>query len=265
MHNYNETDKRIHALSQVLAKAGRSFVPKQDDDSHTNLSFEPLDFRVYSRWIETPKGRVILSLNLLNLSFEWQSESKSIILSVPVMGKTMASVEKELEEGIRFMGIENADFSAELHYEIPEYPFLNDPVAAINAEDIKEWTERRRMANMVSDELLRYLQVTAEVRIWPHHFDTGFYTQVSSKMSIGFGWAMKDNIAGNAYFYMSGYSDGGVDYSKVKNLPVGRWEVGEHWNGAVLSLSDFENLLFHDTQPIIIGYLKGASNWFLRA
>jgi hypothetical protein len=265
MSNYNNTDKQIHWLSQVLAKAGRSFIPKQEDDSHTNLSFEPLDFRIHTRWIETPKGKIILSLNLMNLCFEWQLDNKSILQSVSAIGKTRSSIEKQLEEGIVSMGVENSDFSEALHFEIPTYSFENDVVSSISAEHLKEWATRRRMANMVCSELLDYFQVNAEVRIWPHHFDTGFYTSVNSKMAIGFGWAMKDDIAGDAYFYMSGYTESQIDYSKTKSLPAGRWEIGEHWQGAVLPLSDFNELSFHDTQPIIIGYLKGASNWFFRA
>lgn len=265
MNTYNKTDQQLHFLSQILAKVSRTFVPEVADDSHTNLSFEPLDFRIHSRWIKTPKGNIILSLNLLNLSYEWQSETKTIIQRVEAVGKLPHEIEKELEFGLKSMGIEETNFSDKLHYEIPTYSFINNPNEAVSPSCIKEWAVRRRMANMVCSELLDYFQKDAEVRIWPHHFDTGFYTSVSSSMNIGFGWAMKDEKANNAYFYMAGYSDNEIDYSNIKDLPAGRWELGDDWKGTILPLTDFETLSFEETQPLIIGFLKASSNWFLRA
>ncbi|MDE0772256.1 MAG: hypothetical protein OSB25_08655 [Salibacteraceae bacterium] len=84
-------------------------------------------------------------------------------------------------------------------------------------------------------------------------------------MAIGFGWAMKADMAGDAYFYMYGFCEGDIDYSKTKDFPAGRWEIGEDWQGAILTLTELETLNFEEAQPLIIGYLKASSNWFLRA
>lgn len=265
MKNYVETDKYLHWLTQIIAKANRTFVPSKPDDSHSNLYFDAIDFRIVGRWIETPKGRIILSYNMIAQGFEWQSDQKITIQSVETIGKSIAAIEDELQQGLRSMGIEKPDFSEKMHYEIPAYDFEKELVKELEPEDLKEWATIRRMANMVCNELLDYLHVGSEIRIWPHHFDTGFYTLINSNMSIGFGWAMQDEMAGSPYFYMAGYpTKGELDYSELKELVAGRWEIGENWKGAMLPISEFENIEFEETQMKIIGFLKSACNWFAK-
>ncbi|MGB0390581.1 MAG: hypothetical protein ACPGD5_03370 [Salibacteraceae bacterium] len=265
MKNYVDTDKYLHWLSQVIAKANRTFVPAKEDDSHTNLYFDAIDFRIVGRWIETPKGKIILSFNMINQSFEWQSDQKVLIQSVETIGKTITEIEDELQDGLKILGTENSNFSEKMHYEIPVYGFENDAIKELEPEDLKEWATNRRMANMVCKELLDYLHIDSEIRIWPHHFDTGFYSSINPNMSIGFGWAMQDEMAGAPYFYMSGYpATGEIYYSETKELVTGRWEIGENWKGAILPVSDFENIDFNETQMKIIGFLKSACNWFAK-
>ena len=58
MQEYNNIDKKIHQLSQIIAKVNRTFVPKKADDSHTNFFFDPLSHRLYGRWIKTKDQNV---------------------------------------------------------------------------------------------------------------------------------------------------------------------------------------------------------------
>ena len=64
MHAYNTIDQHIHQLSQIITKADRSSVPKQADDSHTNLYYDSISRKLYGRWINSEKGDIILALNL---------------------------------------------------------------------------------------------------------------------------------------------------------------------------------------------------------
>ena len=263
--NYNNTDQQIHQLSQVLSKVGRTFATKKDDDSHTNVSFDAIDIRLLSRYIETPMKRVLLSLNLHNQAFEWMDEKKEVLQSVAYTNKLLNEVEIELENGLRRLGVKSTSFSEPMHYEIPVYSFVNEPVKALTEPDIKEWTMIRRMANMVCSELLGHLQVDAEIRIWPHHFDTGFYASVTDKIAIGFGFAMKDSLLNDSYFYMSGYpTEGNLDFTTTNNLPAGQW-VSDDFKGALLGLSELDNFGDIETQRKIIGFLKASSHWYLRA
>ncbi|MCF7902103.1 MAG: hypothetical protein K9M19_01625, partial [Candidatus Marinimicrobia bacterium] len=69
MQDYTRTDEQIHYISQLIAKVNRSFLEPQDDDSHTNLFFDPLSRRVYGRWVTTPAGPLIFALELDNFQF----------------------------------------------------------------------------------------------------------------------------------------------------------------------------------------------------
>jgi len=46
MQEYNNIGQIIHQLSQVLAKFNRTFVPKKEDEGHTNLYFGPISHRI---------------------------------------------------------------------------------------------------------------------------------------------------------------------------------------------------------------------------
>lgn len=37
-------EEKIHQLAQIIAKANRTLVPAQADDSHSNLYFDSLSF-----------------------------------------------------------------------------------------------------------------------------------------------------------------------------------------------------------------------------
>ena len=187
MSLYNDTDKQLHWLSQVLAKAGRTFIPAESDDSHTNFSFDPLSERLYTRWIPSSTGNIILALCLKSQTFMWLDEHLNILRQVNSIGRSIDNVEHEISEGM-VMAVEPlTEFSKPMHYVIPDYGYSQDSIPEISKEGLHLWMLRRRLANMICSELLGLLQAHAEIRIWPHHFDTGFYTQVTSKVSNGFG------------------------------------------------------------------------------
>ena len=174
MQEYSNSDRHIHWLSQVLAKVNRAYVPEQEDDSHTNLYFDDIGKRILGRWIDGPKGKMILGLDMLG-----------------------------------------------------------------------------------------YLQAESEIRIWPHHFDTGIYTMVSDNLGLGFGLAMKDALLGEAYFYISGYgAESPLEYQNLPNLSAGRWESGEQWKGAVLPLSDLPDSSHEEAIQVIRSFIKEATDWF---
>lgn len=53
MRGYNHIDQHIYQLSQIIAKANRTFVQKKADDSHINLFYDSLSHRIYGRWIKS--------------------------------------------------------------------------------------------------------------------------------------------------------------------------------------------------------------------
>ncbi len=241
MNKYTQTDQRIHYLAQILAKAGRTYVEKKDDDSHNNLGFVPAKNWLETHWIKSPKGKIKLVLRITDFCMLWLDETEEAFQVVSTVLKTQLEVENQLKKGIKEAGLNLDGFSDPMHFEIPEYTFLNQPFQMINRHNLDEWTQWRTLANEACEKVMHILDAEVPIRIWPHHFDTGIYVQVSEKLGIGFGLAMEDDMAGAPYFYMSGYPDqGSLDYSNVTELESGRWEVTNGFKGAILPLTEIE-------------------------
>ena len=259
MLEYTNTDQQLHRLSQVIAKVNRTFVSAKEDDSHTNLAFDSLGYRIMGRWILGGNENVMLTFNLRNQLFEWVNQSQKVLASVKTKERHISEIESELALGLPSLGLDPKGFVDKLHYEIPAYAFMNDPVPEFYEEDLEEWANYRLLANEACNAMLTTLGLESEVRIWPHHFDTGIYVTVNENLGVGFGLAMEDQMAGDPYFYMSGYpSKGEIDYTKVNDLPFGRWETSEYWNGAIMPLSELEEAP-HAGSLFMITALK----WFL--
>jgi hypothetical protein len=264
MENYISTDQYLHWLCQVITRAGKSFVSEKSDDSHTNLYFDPLGERIVGRWIETEKGNIMLTLNFSELQFEWMNSDYQVIALFPTIGKMITEVEQDIENKLSDLGLARGGFSDKLHFEIPDYPFKTDPIQSVPDQYMKEWKDIRNLANKACSLLLGYLQIEGEIRIWPHHFDTGIYVVTNKNMGIGFGLAMSDVMVDGPYFYMTGNHPS--EDLKYKNLPEfssGSWLRGENWNGAVLPLSELNDLQGEEYKALIFDYLMKAVNWFL--
>ena len=235
MTNYTSTDQYIHVLSQVLAKINRSLVPSKPDDSHTSLSFAPDTKRLYGQWFVTPKGKFIAFLDLMNQSFRLQGE----LAMKPVYwtGMTMFAIEKALTAQLNVLGISQDTIFAPLHYDIPEYD-LEQTFRSLDEADIDQWCDRRNWANEACNLVSSAIGKPAEPRIWPHHFDTGIYVDVSKTVGIGFGLAVKDPMMGEPYFYLTGYRDKPIyNFGQAPELGTGRWCITDDWKGAVLPLN----------------------------
>lgn len=264
MENYIKTDQQLHWLSQLIAKANRTFIPGKADDSHTNLYFDWLGNRITGRWIETDKGKMLLTLNLANLQLEWLNSTYQTLSSFKTIGKKMDALEKEIAGQLGEMGLPADGFSDKLHFKIPDYPFENEEIKAPSKQGLKEWIHFRNLANKVCVLLLGHLQMESEVRIWPHHFDTGIYAVSHAGMGIGFGLAMSDAMVDSPYFYMSGYpAKGSLEYKNLPAFTIGNWKISEYWKGAVLPLAELTNLSKKEYKTAINDYLLKAVGWYL--
>lgn len=249
MNTYTETDRQIHQLSQILAKLGRSLVPKKDDDSHTNLYWEPIQQRLLGRWISTSSGKVMPALYLERMSFQWLDQQMKVIKDISLINKNYHEAETLVENSSYSIGIDKPNLMAPLHFEIPDYPFIKLPIEKIEADALTNWSCFRSLANHILRDIGQSLQKEVEVRIWPHHFDTGIFFQWNDTLGIGAGLAMKDDMAGAPYFYISGnIRDSQIDYSKAANLSKGKWIKDGPWKGGILPIdqlksgNDFQSL-----------------------
>ncbi len=264
MQAYNNIDQRLHLLIQTIAKANRTYVTTKPDDSHTNLYFDELDNRLVGHWINNGQEKLMLTLNLETLDLEWLNDTKELIYSVPTTGRLVADFESEIESKLPEINLRAQGFIDGLHYQIPDYPFAREPISSIDKASMDDWKSYRNLANELCALVLGDLQLEDDIRIWPHHFDTGIYVEVSKKLGLGFGLAMEDNIAGAPYFYMSGYPlQGSLEYSGLPELITGGWEIGENWSGSILPINKLKNGLYEDNKDAVNDYLSKSINWFV--
>ena len=259
MQGYNSIDQRLHQLSQTIAKVNRSFVPRKEDDSHTNLYFDAIGQRILGRWVGEEHRHMIFALNLKTFAYEWLNTHMESLFSYPIEGKRIADIESSINLDLEKLGLQSDGFLNPLHFEIPEYPFINDAFESLDSLALQDWTTHRAMANQACSDLLGYLHINGDVRIWPHHFDTGIYIEPSKTLGIGFGLAMKDTLMDEPYFYYSPYglNNRNINYEQKPSLRLGDWILGDHWKGAVLPLSKA-------TLPQIQFFTKEVSSWVLQ-
>ena len=265
MKEYSKTDRQLHWLSQVIAKVNRAFVPEKKDDSHTNLYFDPLSGRLMGRWIESEKGKFIHTLNLDSLHFEWLDHQFRVHNSRPIWDKTLEQLEDDTADFVAGIGLDRTAISRELHFQIPDYHISLLNASAISEVGLANWKHLRDLANMACQYMLGFLQAKAEIRIWPHHFDTGFYAPLAKNVGIGFGLAMEDAVAGEPYFYMAGYSNGEpIEYGHLPELKQGRWEVSEKWKGALLPVTEIDISIPDVQKNTLSEFILRTALWFLR-
>lgn len=260
MFEYTVLDQQLHQLSQILAKANRSFIPALEDDSHTNLAFDSLGKRILGRWIQSESGKIMLTYQLTSQNFEWIDENYQVLLTINSINKTISEIESEISYKLSEIHLDDTTFLQPMHYEIPEYSFKGEKIGLFSEGQLNAWMHYRLIANEASHALLGHLALDAEIRIWPHHFDTGLYTNVNSNLGIGFGLAMEDQMAGAPYFYMAGYGlQSPISYDQLDHLSFGRWEISPHWNGAILPLNELDENPLSGAQ-----FIQEALNWFLK-
>ena len=106
-------------------------------------------------------------------------------------------------------------------------------------EALYEIVRLRILANISIEHFLYSESLTSNIRVWPHHFDTGAFVVLddSSNKSIGLGMAIPDSVVDDHYFYMSGYNGhDGINTSGFKKLSKGEWK-DDGFKGAVLPTS----------------------------
>lgn len=222
---------QIHFANQYLAAAGKSFLEHRTDDSHTNIGFD-INTKSFQTWNLNSKGLKLL-FDLPNFQLKW-----SLGESWKLNGKIHASTLQWLKSTSKQKGLEKP-YSFELHYDLP---FGWNEDFAFELSDKSRLTkeiELRTLANTALNTFLNVENLKSDVRVWPHHFDTGAFVTLEngSGKSIGMGMAIPDTIVNEHYFYMSGYQGNeSINTSDFSVLEVGEWK-NEGFKGAVLPVS----------------------------
>lgn len=260
MQEYKTTDQLLHQLSQLIAKVNQAYLPHQDDDSHTNLYYDEVGRRITGRWVTFQDNKYLLVFDLLKWEYQVLDESLTSLIRISQSGKTLDQTESEVAAFLKELGFQVEDMNKPFRYEIPVYSFLHEKINKPDSQSLESWMLVRGLANQANRLLLGYLQQEAEIRIWPHHFDTGLYVEANSQVGIGFGLAMADSMVDEPYFYLAGYAlkNKVWNWEKVTELVEGEWIISEGWKGAVLPITKVNH-----EKPQLSGYIQSALAWFL--
>jgi len=234
--------EQMHLAAQYLAAAGISFLDAKADDSHTNLGFNTESGCLETHILSENNDQLLLCYQ--DFSLLWKSKSGT--KSFPLDGASHQGVLRWITETSKTSL--NKEYSYDLHYELPynsDDPFtykLNDAAA------LKELMDLRILAQSSLEKINQKYGFDTSIRIWPHHFDTGIYTEITgSENSVGAGLAIPDSVCDAHYLYASGYdSNGRIATSGLKGLTKGKWG-NEGFKGALLpanGLSESEAVQF---------------------
>jgi len=223
----------IYLAAQYLAAAGKSFVKYRDDDSHTNLGLWEAEKSLVTR--ELSDQGALLSLNIPEFSLNWilreQKETKSLhnATHIEILGWLQHISQSLIGKA----------YSFDLHYDLG-YALKDDFRFSLEDRDaLESLFQLRVFANSAIASFLKRNSLDSEIRIWPHHFDSGAFVPNANggDVSIGLGMAVPDSLIDDHYFYLSGYKDQeSVDTSNFNSLSVGSW-LYEGFKGAVLPVS----------------------------
>lgn len=218
----------MYLAAQYLAAAGINFVPKKEDDSHTNLGFS-----IEKKSLEThplsEKGDT-LSLRYDNFSLEWKSQNSTESLLLD--GVSHQSVIQWLNQiSERFL---DKSFVYGFHYELP-YEINDEFVFELgDSKRLAELTQLRILAQSALEETLTSTKLESPIRVWPHHFDSGAYASLNAHVAVGFGMAIPDSVSNEHYFYISGYKGhNAIVTDGFSTLLRGEWK-SNGFTGAVL-------------------------------
>jgi len=265
MQSYNTIDKKIHQICQIIAKVNRSLVPKEEDDSHTNLYFEPIEKRIYGRWFQQNDNKYILALNLVDFTFLLLADNKEIVMQLQIEGKTLTEIETDIEKHFNSLNFSTEGLMKKLHFEIPSYDFIDSTWEKPDINELNTWAAYRSIANEMCMLLLGIAQAKSEVRIWPHHFDTGIYFKVKEKLGIGFGLAMQDDMTNNPYFYISAYPESyDIQYDNLPSNDNWKWEISKNWKGAFLTLKELDNKSDKEKRNQLIDFIQTTYSWMIK-
>jgi len=221
-------NKQIHFAVQYLATASKSFMRHRPDDSHTNLGFDSKT-ESFETWELNENGLKLL-FDLSKFQLKW-STGESLNLN----GKTHVEVISWLIASSKQLGFKKP-YTFDLHYDLPFEWDVHFSFTLPNTIQLQEFIALRKLANTVLKAFLHSENIKSDIRIWPHHFDTGAFVvpEDGSGKSIGLGMAIPDAMVNDHYFYLSGYlGHKAWDTSAFPELSIGAWK-NDGFKGAVL-------------------------------
>ena len=219
----------FHIAAQYLTTVAISFLDKKEDDSHTNLGWK--DGALHTHSLSEHNCR--LSLDYKSFSLKWFNDI-GFQESLELHGKKHSEIVHWIRQ-TSLKAKKSLVYQYSLHFELPYEPISSDFTFEKPSDEItRKLIQNRHLAQRV---LTQVLDKEVDIRVWPHHFDTGAFFWVNDELGIGLGMAVPDAMIDDFYLYVSAYKGhNAVELSSTINLEKGRY-YNEAWKGFALPVS----------------------------
>lgn len=240
---YNQAEIAIHRVAQFLALTGINLIPKVADDSHTNLGWDAHRQAITGRYFELSNQTMRLTFLLKEQELCFETKEGQLVASISLTYSDHESLMMWWRMQLQELGVRK-DLIESLHYDLPDTAEYKGTEITDFEAFIPIWSTLRTQANRVFQHLNTSKKLSSEIRIWPHHFDTGVYYPLQADThAIGAGMAMADTLQPEPYYYLYGWvKDQDLDFSDAPDLGKGEWLTAGAWKGAVLKVSEIEDL-----------------------
>lgn len=232
----------LHQAAQLVAMAGKYFIPETTDDSHTASRWIPEKDLQLGNLITAGAGKhnFHVGLNYPDFALQILSTDSTVLTSFPLNGKTFAQAFQWLWKQMEAQGLDAGKLLPKMHFDIPDHPVKNgEPFRVEDFNHMQELAHHRTNGHLLHEYFGEVLHRDETIFIWPHHFDEGLYLPLTFEgeaptSSISFGLAMPDVYYPEPYFYITAWQkEDVIDMKNVKSISPGHWH-SKDWSGQVL-------------------------------
>jgi hypothetical protein len=231
------TDARLqtHHAAQLASAIGISFVPRQSDDSHTNLGWIPQHGALASHAVVAERP-FHLALRVADLTLLLLDDRMEVDGSFSLNGQNITAAAAWIRKMVAARGADPGRFTLDRHFSIPSHavadgvPFSVDEAAF---DQLSRWFAS-------ADEILndvRQQRGGEAVRCWPHHFDIATLLAAPGS-TIGVGMEPGDIYYDEPYYYVNKHPQPSGPPG-VMLAAKGHWHTHD-WIGAVLTGSNVD-------------------------
>ncbi len=232
--------ENLHQAIQLVAMAGKYFIPETADDSHT-ASIWIVDKELqHGGRIHGEKQDFMVGLSYPDFALQLLTTDLEIMSAFPLNGKTFAEAFQWLRNQLKMQELDAAKLLPKMHFDIPDHAIKHGkPFRVENFEYMQELAHHRTNGHILHRYFRQLLHRDEEILIWPHHFDEGLYLPFTFEgetptTSVSFGLAMPDFYYPEPYFYITAFPQAEKTARKDVNIASpGHWHR-QDWLGQVL-------------------------------
>ncbi len=230
----------LHQAAQLVAMAGKYFIPETADDSHTASRWIADRGVQLGGWIQGGKQDFHVGLSYPDFALRLLTVDLKTMTAFSLNGKTFAEAFQWLRNQFKMQELDADRLLPKIHFDIPDHPIKHDtPFRVENFDHMQELAHHRTNGHLLHQYFRQLLHRDEDIFIWPHHFDEGLYLPLTFEgeaptSSISFGLAIPDHYYHEPYFYVTAWEkEEKTNLTDRKITSPGHWH-NKDWHGQVL-------------------------------